>query len=212
MRIRIKIAVLLSAILISGCSCTPTKQPVTSASTSANAENYFFPRGTFDPTRSDRDKFVCDWYSKHLRAMQEPSLSSGQRTADAVYRFLWLRTFDHPIAVRVEITGSVAVLHAVELDGAGGYDPGKPLRQMDRTLSAAEREKLITGLKKVWYWGTPRYMAVGGLDGAEWILEGAENGQYQIMKEWSPRMGAYHDLCLLFLEFTGFSIPPKEIY
>jgi hypothetical protein len=48
----------------------------------------YFPVGTFGPRNSDL--FVREWYSKHLVAMGEPSLSCGVLKDTETYRFLWL--------------------------------------------------------------------------------------------------------------------------
>ena len=44
------------------------------------------------------DAFRQEWYSKHLNAMGEPRLPDVPNEA---YRFLWLRTFEDPIMVRL---------------------------------------------------------------------------------------------------------------
>jgi hypothetical protein len=63
----------------------------------------YFPRGILDenPHSSLLDE---QWYSKHLKALQEPSLwnLSGTQKSET-YRFLWLRTFHHPISVRLDV-------------------------------------------------------------------------------------------------------------
>ena len=41
------------------------------------------------------------------------------------YRFLWLRTFHKPIAVRVWSADSRYYLVVKELSGQGGYEPGR---------------------------------------------------------------------------------------
>jgi hypothetical protein len=44
------------------------------------------------------------WYSAQLRALKEPSLFQlASNALSHSYRFLWLRTFNHPIAIRVDI-------------------------------------------------------------------------------------------------------------
>lgn len=45
------------------------------------------------------DDFVRGWYSSHLRSMAEPSLSCG--AIEDSYRFVWLRSFHSPVAVRM---------------------------------------------------------------------------------------------------------------
>src|SRR5262245_8575536 len=103
-----------------------------------DAAEFFFPMRVLGERlpHFDEDAFHRTWYSTHLRAMAEPSLSCGDSSGES-YRFLWLRTFGRPIAVRVE-TGKPSTLTAVELDGAGGYQPGKISRRVQRQLSADE--------------------------------------------------------------------------
>jgi hypothetical protein len=79
------------------------------------ATDTFFPQGELYSLRSDLDAFVREWYSMHLRAMGEPSLSCGLPSEEEVYRFLWLRTFHHPIAVRIVRTADGAKLDVTEL-------------------------------------------------------------------------------------------------
>ena len=174
--------------------------------------DYFFPKGALDPSDSWSDEFRCDWYSKHLRAMEEPSLSHGRGIDASTYRFLWLRTFHNPISVRIQEDGPSFTLSAVQLDGAGGYDPGKVAKRVKRTLPPAKQQKLIAKLNGIEFWKMETTGGGGGLDGAQWILEGVRNAQYHVVDRWSPDPGDYRDTCLLFLELAGFSIPSEQIY
>ena len=54
-----------------------------------------------DTTQNALDSFVNQWYSKTLFKMEEPVLSSYKGDKE-IYRFTWLRTFHHPVAVRLE--------------------------------------------------------------------------------------------------------------
>ena len=68
----------------------------------AIADEPFFPDRIFDRDKEENDFFV-EWYSKHLKAMKEPSLwklAQNDRSA-IVYRFLWLPTFDRPVSIRL---------------------------------------------------------------------------------------------------------------
>src|SRR4051812_45237449 len=87
------------------------------------SDAFFFPPGSLAPTnaRFDEDEFMRRWYSKHLRAMAEPSLSCATSEGEGdSFRFLWLRTFHEPIAVRVDIRSKKATITTVTLSGAGG--------------------------------------------------------------------------------------------
>jgi hypothetical protein len=48
--------------------------------------------------------FPANWYTQHLTAFNESSLwESSQTQKTQSYRFLWLRTFHHPIVVRIDV-------------------------------------------------------------------------------------------------------------
>jgi hypothetical protein len=142
--------------------------------------------------------------------MQEPSLSQSSGKADVMYRFLWLRSFDRPISVRIEKSGSSVNLYAVELDGRGGNDPGRILRKTQKALPAAEFERLTTKLRQPGFWQMWKVHEIG-LDGAEWILESMQDGRYQVANQWTPDSGEFRDVCLLFLEFAGL-LPMDRVY
>jgi hypothetical protein len=81
----------------------------------------YFPPGALDPDSPRSDNFRNHWYSQQLEAMAEPVLKPGGDSK--VYRFAWLRSFHHPVAIRVVDGDAHCTLHAIELDGAGGYAP-----------------------------------------------------------------------------------------
>src|SRR5215471_9852970 len=102
----------------------------------------YFPVGVLGDT-SDQHRFVAEWYSKHLAAMGEASLLELSRrdpTAE-VYRLLWLRSFHHPISVRLVVRNDgTATLTSKETGGKGGYEPGKLTRNTTATLSKEQTE------------------------------------------------------------------------
>ena len=61
------------------------------------------------------------WYSEHLAAMGEPSLSklAAQDRDALVYRLLWLPSFHHPVCVRINRTAAEIKLRVKVLDGKG---------------------------------------------------------------------------------------------
>lgn len=90
------------------------------------AERPYFPRGAFHEDK-ERNDFCDEEYTKTLRAMGEPSLwkLAEEDRAVSVYRLLWVPSFHHRVAVRIVKSGDSFMLHAVELDGKGGLDPGR---------------------------------------------------------------------------------------
>jgi hypothetical protein len=47
-----------------------------------------------------------------------------------------------------------------------------------------------------------------GLDGAQWILEGASHDRYHITEWWTPSSGAVHDLGLKLIALAGLQSEP----
>lgn len=181
----------------------------TSATHAAESPPYF-PSGSLSQDSPPSDEFVNSWYSKHLAAMGEPVIHPEHGLV--VYRFTWLRTFHHPIAVRVSFDGRTASLHAVELSGAGGYDPGQISRVVDRQLSAAEFSRLSKLINQKGFWQLSSRRGEGGLDGSEWIIEGATDNRYHVISRWSPESGPVRVLGGYFLSLSGWRFKRSETY
>lgn len=174
-------------------------------------DSYFFPASS-DPSAPlavSLHQFHRRWYSAHLRAMGEPSLSCGTSSDEEVYRFLWLRTFDHPIIVRIARSEKRVQLTAVELSGRGGYEPGSILKQMHKSLSSDQWQELTDRIGAVDYWLQPSIETGGiGLDGSQWIIEARCGPIYHVVDRWSGGMNEH--LGLLFLELAD--LKPDKIY
>jgi hypothetical protein len=177
----------------------------------------FFPPHTFN-AKSDLNSFIVDWYSKQLTALQEPSLwGIAKSSKQEIYRFLWLRTFHPPIVIRLNInndrTGSLTIKAT---NGAGGYEPGKLIKDESKSLSKAETQSFLSMVEKQKYWGLPTKEEdpnMVGEDGAQWVLEGVRNGIYKIVDRWSPEDGPVRKLGFKMLfDFAKIKLPDKEIY
>lgn len=70
------------------------------------------------------DAFHGEWYGKQLQALQESSLCCDSTDRGRVIRFVWLRSFHHPVVIRLNEStkGSWSLVTKVG-SGAGGYDP-----------------------------------------------------------------------------------------
>jgi hypothetical protein len=173
-----------------------------------SSDEHYFPAATFAADAGGDDAFVRGWYSKHLRAMGEPSLSCG--ATGRVYRFTWLRSFDHPVAVRITDRGRGGLLEAVELDGAGGYAPGSVLRRKSYVLGERDMARLRMAMAPAW--NLDATADDNGRDGAEWIIELAEDGRHHAVTRWSPREGLVRELGLRLLSMSGWKFKKGETY
>ena len=178
----------------------------------------YFPPGALD-RNPHRDEFKVNWYSKHLQALQEPSLwgLSREDPNAEVYRFLWLRSFHHPIAVRLILQGDGSGwLTSRITSGQGGYDPGKLIGTTSSLLNKAKTQSLLTAIESANIWDLSTYPdtnEVVGLDGAQWIIEGVGNSRCHIIDRWSPNArDPVRAIGILALKLGRPKIPSAEIY
>lgn len=184
-------------------------------SASLLAQTRYFPQETFgDNPRLDQ--FVSGWYSGQLRALKEPSLLElSKAPSTESYRFLWLRSFNHPVAIRVDVhADESATLTTKIASGAGGYPPGKLIVSTTRPLTKDEAQKVITRIDTCGFWQLPSYERDrAGTDGSEWVVEAAVHGKYHLVSTWSPNNGPIHDLGTMFLfELAKINVSKNEIY
>jgi hypothetical protein len=222
MRISRKLNVLcffLTVSLTVGWAQT-TKPPKTSVPAILNnppdANPEYFPKGIFgQPVHGwDASDFEARWYSSHLRGMHEPSLSEASRDTSLVaYRFLWLRTFHNPIAIRISIRpDETATLTGKITSGAGGYEPGMMTWNESFELSRSQVETFLKLLDKTGFWSLPSEASNGGEDGAQWIMEGVRKGAYHVVDRWSPQKDDYASMCLYLVNLSKIQLKAKEIY
>lgn len=128
------------------------------------------------------------WYAPQLRALGEGRLCTLPAGVTEAYRFLWLRTFHHPVAITVERRAEGARLRAREADGAGGYEPGRLVVDTSLALSADEWREIgrLVGDTQLWAREAPAAQDESGLDGARWIVEGVADARYRAVDRWTP--------------------------
>lgn len=194
-----------------------------------NAVDYYFPADTFvkpDPAwfadwiktlghaaaghEQRDDNFQRKWYASQFSALGLSSWSCG--TFGEGYRFVWLRTFHHPIGVSVVRAAGGWMLYATELNGAGGYQPGAVLRTVRVALDAKQIEGIQRQIDAAGVWSLPTNTAESGADGAQWIIELRDGDHYHVIDRWSPKNGPVHALGLTFLALTGWQLPARETY
>lgn len=138
--------------------------------------------------------------------MKERPLYPAAATG-VIYRFLWLRTFHAPIAIRVSQEAQRASIVTKKSDGTGGYQPGMLVVDDERRLTEEEWTSVAEIVRNVSFW-TARATSRMGLDGASWLLEGVKDGKYHVIDEWSPREGPAREFGLALLELSGLTESP----
>jgi hypothetical protein len=176
------------------------------------ASEPYFPEGVFGRrTNAPVNDFTPKWYSGHLRAMGEPSFwelsrDDGEATG---YRFLWLPTEGRPVAVRIMQRHEGAVLHLVQLDGAGGYAPGQVAVNKELLLSPEQWEGLSASIARARFWKMPARDGRAGFDGEELIVEGVRRGAYHVVDRWSTETGDFRRLCSHTIDLSGLDVGPS---
>src|SRR4030095_13611593 len=170
----------------------------------------YFPPGMLSQ-RPWHDQFRINWYSKHLIAMKEPPMYSINVREFESYRFLWLRSFHHPVAVRISKYGDQHFISVKETNGAGGYEPHQLILHQTRMLAAAEWAAFIRLINRTCYWQLQSEDEnIGGTDGAQRILEAVKKSRYHVVDRWSPDDGSYREVCIYALKLSGLNIDTSD--
>lgn len=201
-------------------TCTPHPRPDNAAMLGKLPDRPYFPLDWAsqgyrcdNACQTRMTPFVMGWYSRQLGAAKEPSLHalaarSEPGTARQV-RFTWLRSFDHTVIVRIVFETDGYRLIAKELSGTGGHDPGSVARSVDRKLNAREQRQVNALFARSVFTPDPDRCMIN-LDGAQWLLESVQQGQYQFAERFTPRDGNLRAAGMAMLAFTGWTF--KRIY
>lgn len=185
----------------------------------------YFPPGILDEAPQS-SQFKEQWYSDQLRALKEPSLWQLSKTQKAqTYRFLWLRSFHHPISVRLDVVeDGTAVVTTKITSGQGGDERRKLIVNKSHSLTKEQTASFLDLINEAGFWDLATYAqgVVGpdgkkivevDVDGAEWILEGVKDGKYKIADRWSPEKGPVRALGLtMLINLAKLKLLYEEVY
>lgn len=183
----------------------------------ADSSTLYFPlaQSRQDSSNNRLDSFVNTWYSQMLFALHEPVLKDyiGGRE---IYRFTWLRTFHHPVSIRLEKENDRYQLFVKMCDGAGGYTPGKLITNKVISVTPRQWDTFLEKIGELDFWKAPTTAAdEGGMDGSEWILEGSAPGHYHLVVRWTPGQGqnaTFRQCADYLIELSSLRVPAREYY
>jgi hypothetical protein len=158
----------------------------------------------------DLDDFKAQWYARQLQALQEKPLCCDSADHEPVVRFVWLRSFQHPVVIRLDemAAGNWRVVTKMG-SGTGGGDPGTLTTRKKRTLAAHDVAAMRALFKPTsWFWSTASAQAATATgdcapdqtcvtlegDGSQWILEVRAGNRYHYIDRWSPKDGPVRDI------------------
>ena len=165
----------------------------------------YFPPKTFQSGAGD---FVVQWYSSVLYELNEKPLWPPD-PAQTTYRFLWMRSFHDQVTITM----------TVQPDGQGQlrlnvYQRLKQqLQSSTQPLTKEQVSEVLALIQKATFWTmTTRSEDLGGNDGAEWVLEGVQGGQYHLVTRWSAGGTAFGQALMELLRLSNYNPPANEIY
>jgi hypothetical protein len=171
-----------------------------------------FPKSSLER----KGDFKSEWYSKELRALEEPSLYSLS-TSPLVesYRFLWLRAFHHPVAIRLSLNPDGTSTAIVKVaSGAAGFRPSVLSEQRLQPISKEQTQAFLKRVTELSFWDAPNPVNdQTGTDGSQWVIEGVKAGRYHVVDRWSPNKGVVYELGLMLaFDLAKIDVPKDEIY
>jgi len=162
------------------------------------------------PTEAGLHSFKAEWFCKQLAAAEERRLSG-----DPAYRFSYIPSFHATRVVVAFMDKERPTVIGKVLSGKGGYEPGRLLRVTRRVLSTDEWRLLERRLDNAGLWELPDKYSREGFDGAEWVLEGRNQGRYSLHDVWSPTDSTfpqYRKACVYMLELAGIAPDTTQLY
>jgi hypothetical protein len=155
-------------------------------------------------------------YSKHLKALREPSLLElSQKDPHAeVYRFLWLRSFHNTVSIRVVVHPSGSGRINARMLSRRGPEPGGFRRYSTSWLRKSLTQQWLAAFEGAHFWDQPTLLPEAQKpDGAQWIFEGVRDGKYHVIDRWSPAPGdPDRAIGIPALKLARFRIRPAEVY
>lgn len=217
--IRIVCGVILIILLVVASACNRTKTSECFPGKSLpfqeieTTESKYLPKKfVYEDLKREEledEKRLDEFYSKMLTVLKEPSLITESTNKEEAYRFLWLRTFDEPISLRILKAESGTTIVIKKSDGKSGYEPGKLVIDTTKSLSAEEWQKFMILLENNCFWGMRSWNDNLGLDGTTWILEGVKNGRHHLVARWSPGGGDFQQACEYLLQLSELNEKDK---
>lgn len=158
----------------------------------------YFPPGTFTSRAAN---FQVAWYSSDFYQLGEPPLWPPSSENERTFRFTHLGAFTGPKAVTLTVlpdgSGKVKMTMLHQL----------PEQTKGEQLSAVPEDRVsdfLKHLERAHFWEMPTESQHRGLDGAEWIMEGVQDGRYHIAVRWCPNLYEHSPEDAAFAEAARF--------
>lgn len=157
-------------------------------------------------------EFRISWYTRDLKNLKEPSVYKQRSdAAKRIYRFTWLRSFNPPVSIRLEIKkDGRGLLVSKMVAGPVWYNPYRRLISEKQRLSKDKVARMLELIERENFWTLETHAGDSGMDGARWIVEGLDKQKYHIVDRWSPQDGPIRKIGLQFIDLCPINI--GEVY
>lgn len=175
------------------------------------AQDYFPARAFSD--RADWSSESGSSYSKYLKALEEPSLFSLKSYQGVeCYRFTWLRSFERPVALRVDVDKSGVAIMAIKVsDHPDDKSPAKIVKDEIKVLTEEQLQQLRRLFRREFF-KEPSHIEDQGVDGARWIIETVNSGRYHVVSRHSPNEGPVRQIGDFLLKIAALGDDAVPIY
>jgi hypothetical protein len=159
----------------------------------------YFPPLTFVSRVGD---FQLHWYSRELYALGErplwPPTSENQRA----YRITVIPAFSESESATLKVMDDGS--SNVSLRTTGRYRRSLAIDK-SKTISAKQAADFTDVLNRIQFWQLPTESPHRGFDGAEWILEGVQDGTYHVVVRWCPGKEPFGEAARKLFDLAGRS-------
>jgi len=164
----------------------------------------YFPEGSLSAD-AERQRRYALWYSEELHAFGEEPLYSEKIDRNAeCYRFIWLRSFSHPVVLRIDIAQNGSGRLTIKVgEGSDMPGPGGLRRNESRSLDADSIASFRAKVRAAAFYDLPPFDdAHIGTDGSQWVIEGVCDGRYHVVRRFSPQDGPAMEIGMALIELA----------
>jgi hypothetical protein len=189
----------------------------------SDSNQFYFPLKTFRdssllkvfPDSSfyiSHDRSVNTRYSKNLFIMREPIVYMD-KSQNEVFRFTWLRSFEEPIAIRIEKHDESYLIFWKSCSLNNDNNPAKLTVTKQKRIDKQTWDEFQSRISQIDFWYLKTNENVFDNDGSHWILEGKTPEKYHVVDRWSPKNeSAFYQCCDFLIELTNLKIKNRDKY
>jgi len=186
-------------------------------------DSLFFPKHVFSVEVPDGFEEVREseisshysrsyWYQDWLLRMDETSLYQNCTESINKFRVSWFPSFHPPLSITIEQTDRIVMSVAKYMERIPSPDYYSSHVTIENEFSNSVWDEFISIIASANFWElatTNREYRISnkglitqpvGNDGAQWIVEGCNNGNYHVVDRWSRSFSSEYEQIFTFLE------------